>query len=294
MIRFDEAPERCRGAQPVIPAAAVDLDIYRADDTMYVASDRVVRYRGGQYTCWVRGEDLPDFAITGVDANPLNGDVWVSTNGGAYRYNQQFGWRGFTRPVLRSDFVKQVGFSDDGKVWVFSRGTSDSYVTLSGAQGEVYEQFSGWPTADKFAEVTESIYGVNTPTGTVWAFEASRPGLETYSSAGVALEDEVEFHPTPLSNRGGPLVVGPQGQLSRSTARGSSAGRRRAVRANYLGRRDFICGELRFGDYVGPNTDATRSDYRAGWMWSAHHYGLKLNETLYQTSNDLPVTVFEM
>ena len=31
------------------------------------------------------------FPITGVDVNPYNGDVWVSTNGGAYRYNQQFG-----------------------------------------------------------------------------------------------------------------------------------------------------------------------------------------------------------
>ena len=294
LIEFDEAPERCRGDQPVIPwAAAIDLDIYRLDDTMYVAfKDRVVRYRGGQYTCWVQGEDLPDFAITAVDVNPFNGDIWVSTNGGAYRYNQQFGWRGFTRPVLRSDFVKQVGFSEDGKVWVLSRANSDSYVTLSGAQGEFYEQFSGWPSVEKLAEITESIYGIITPTDTVWAFEASRPGLKSFSSAGVPREDEVEFHPTLLNNRGAPLVVGPQGQLLHQGLQLGllPPGEEDQITQINIGDETLSpLGELRFGVYVGPNTDATRSAYRPGvGMWSAHSYGLKLNETLYQTVNNLP------
>ena len=294
LIMFDEAPEPCRGDQPVIPwAAAVDLDVYRTDDTMYVAfADRVVRYRGGQYTCWVRGEDLPDFSINGVDVNPYNGDVWVSTNGGAYRYNQQFGWRGFTRPVLRSDLVNQVGFSDDGKIWVLSRGNSDSYVTLSGIQGEVYEQFTGWPAVHVMAEITESIFGVMSPTDNVWAYEASRSGLASYSSVGTFLEDEVQFHPSPLNNRGAPLIIGPQGQLLHQGYQLGVLpfGEDEEPEIINMGEETLSpVGEVRFGDYVGPNSDATRSDYRPGLgMWSAHHYGLKLNETLYQTSNDLP------
>jgi hypothetical protein len=76
--------------------------------------------------------------------------------------------------------VRQVGFSDDGRVWVFSRGTSDSYVTLQGAQGEQSTQFSGWPHEGVMAEVTESAFGVPAPTGSVWAFDAQRPGLRAY------------------------------------------------------------------------------------------------------------------
>jgi hypothetical protein len=291
---FDEAPEACRGSQPVIPwAAAVDLDIYRADDTMYVAfNDRVVRYRGGQYTCWVRGEDLPDFSITGVDVNPFNGDIWVSTNGGAYRYNQQFGWRGFTRPILRSDFVTQVGFSDDDRIWIFSRGTSDSHVTLQGPQGSIYEQFSGWPDVDVMADVTESIFGVNTPTNTVWAFDAQRPGLSSYTSSGQLITDEVTFHPTPLNNRGGPIVVGPQGQMIHQGNQLGllSLGEDEELEPIIIGEETFSAlGEIRFGDYIGPGSDATRSDYRPGvGMWSAHAYGLKFNDTLYVVDNGLP------
>lgn len=294
LIRFDEAPERCRGRHPVIPwAAAVDIDVYRADETLYIAfEDRVIRYRGGQYTCWVRGEDLPDFQINGVDANPYNGDIWVSTNGGAYRYNQQFGWRGFTRPILRSDLVRQVGFSDDGKVWVFSRGTSESYVTLQGTQGEIVSQFSGWPHEGVMADVTESPFGVPTPTGSVWAFDAQRPGLRTYRLDGTELEDEVEFHPTPLSNRGGPLVLGPQGQmLHQSYQLGFIPPDEDEVRVAINTEDGPLepLGEVQFMNYVGPSTDATRSDYHPSLgMWAAHPYGLTLNDTLYVVSDGLP------
>jgi hypothetical protein len=294
LITFDEAPERCRGRHPVIPwAAAVDLDIYRQDDTMYVAfSDRVIRYRGGQYTCWVRDEDLPDFQINGVDVNPYNGDIWVSTNGGAYRYNQQFGWRGFTRPILRSDFVQQVGFSDDGDVWIFSRGNSDSHVVLSGPQSERSQQFSGWPDPSVMADTTESIFGVKSPTDTVWAFDAQRPGLKTYSLNGSELNDEVNFHPTPLTNRGDALIVGPQGQmLHQSYQLGILSLAEDEVRVPFDmfdGQLEPV-GEVRFGPYIGPSSDSARSDYHPSQgMWGTHYYGLTLDDTLYTTEDGLP------
>ena len=295
LITFDEAPERCRGRHPVIPwAAAVDIDVYRTDDTLYIAfEDRVVRYRGGQYTCWVRGEDLPDFQINGVDANPYNGDIWVSTNGGAYRYNQQFGWRGFTRPILRSDLVRQVGFSDDGLVWVFSQGSSNSYVTLQGTQGEQYTQFSGWPSPNVMADVTESSFGVLTPTDTVWAFDAQRPGLQSYDLQGNLIGDEVEFHPSPLNNRGAPLVMGPQGQLLHQGFQlgilPPGEGEERTPINTTLDGPLTPLGDIRFMEYVGPAGDATRSDYHpALGMWSAHQYGLMLNDTLYVVEDGLP------
>ena len=294
LVAFDEAPEACRGSQPVIPwAAAVDLDIYRFDDTRYIAfSDRVIRYRGGQYTCWVRGEDLPDFPITGVDVNPYNGDVWVSTNGGAYRYNQQLGWRGFTRPILRSDFVSQVGFSDDGRVWILSRGSSESHVILQNEQGTLYEQLSGWPAVNVMADITESIYGIHTVINTVWAFDVQRPGLASYSGAGAIIDDDVDFHPSPLNNRGGPILVGPQGQMVHQGLQlGVIAfGEDAEPEPIDLGEETLsVIGELRFGPYVGPSSDATRSDFQAGLgMWSAHAYGLKFNNTLYTTENGLP------
>ena len=295
VIEFDEAPERCRGRHPVIPwAAAVDLDIYRDDDTMYVAfADRIVRYRGGQYTCWVRDEDLPDFQINGVDVNPHNGDVWVSTNGGAYRYNQQEGWRGFTRPILRSDFVQQVGFMSESEVWIFSRGQSESYATLSGFDFETTRSFSGWPNPALMADVTESLYGVHTPTGSVWAFAAQRPGLQTYNAQGAEVDDEVEFHPTPLDNRGGPIVIGPQGQLLHQ---GYQLGiippeDEAAVAEINLFEMTLtpVSGTLRFGEYVGPNPSATRSDaHPSQGMWGANAHGLTLNDTLYTPVDGLP------
>lgn len=290
--QYMEAPADCRDGQPVIPwGAAIDLDIYRNDDTVYTAFKGVViRYRGGQLTCWKRGDDLPDLAINGVDVNPYNGDVWVSTNGGAYRYNQQTGWQGFTRPILRSDRVQQVGFDADGRVWILSQENGNSYVILD---DDTFEQFSGFPSPQEMSEITESRFGIKTASQDIWYFDDNIPGLVAIDTNGSSPNQNLEFHPLLLDNKGDPLPIGPQGQmlhqgfqLSLLPYQGvdtpvAGGGRNQGPTFQPI-------GEASFTYYVGPAPQATRSDIDKGQgMWSASIYGVKLNDTLYTTEDGL-------
>lgn len=291
---FIEGPESCRDGQPVIPwAAAIDLDIYRADDTIYTAFKGVViRYKGGQLTCWKRGDDLPDLPINAVDVNPFNGDVWVSTDGGAYRYNQQSGWLGFTRPILRSDRVQQVGFTDDGRVWVLSREGTSSYVILD---GEIHEQHSGSPSAEEMATITESRFGVHSSSNTIWYFDADLPGLVSELPNGASGDPEITFHPLPLDNRGAPLITGPNGQLLHQgyqlvlTPSDEEEGTPVIGGGRNEGPSFALLGELGFGTYIGPAPESTRSEISPlKGMWSANSFGVKLNDTLYVEESGLP------
>ena len=289
-----EAPESCRDGQPVIPwGAAVDLDIYRPDNTQYTAfRGVVVRTRGGQITCWKRGDELPNLPINGVDVNPYNGDVWVSTDGGAYRYNQQTGWLGFTRPILRSDRVKQVGFSPDGRVWVLSKDETSSYVILSGPNGEQSQSQSGQPSPEVMASITESRFGVTSPSGATWFFDESIPGLSAIASGNIP-DGSIDFHPLLLSNTSAPLPEGPSGQLLHQGYQLTLvpfAGAEPPEPIPGPEDTEFIpIGESAFVDYVGPASGATRSRINSiQGMWSAHSFGLQFDDTLYIEEDGIP------
>jgi hypothetical protein len=135
------------------------------------------------------------------------------------------------------------------------------------------------------ADITESTYGVVSPSGSIWYFDETLPSLV---SQGQGAEEDVEFHPLALNNEGGPfslspyqhmvfqrhqlaLVPGPEGETPQGTV-------------------DFaLLGDVDFVPYIGPAPAATRADLDSTTgLWSAHAFGTQFNDTLYIEEDGLP------
>jgi ligand-binding sensor domain-containing protein len=287
-------------------AAAVGLDVDRLTGRVYVAFEgAVVRLDGGALRCWRRGVELPNHAVRDVSVSPLTGEVWASTDGGAYRYSPQVGWQGFTRPLLRSDKVQRVGFSADGRVWALSLELGVKSHAAFNPTTEVGQSASGWPAAHTLAALLPSPMGLRAPSGALWVFDEALPGLTALALSdlgaplSLSLSREPHFHPDPLDNTGAPLLEGPNGRLlhqghqliitpseaSATTPPTSPTSGAAPAPLTFVPSRST----LSFGPYVGFGADARRGAVSASQgVWGAHPEGLTYEGTLYTALDGLP------
>lgn len=291
----------CLSGGELIPwAAAIDLDVNRATGELFVAfEDAVVRLSpSGALRCWRRGAELPNHPIRSVSVNPhaqlgeRQGELWASTDGGAYRYDPALGWEGFTRPLLISDKVRRVGFGLDGQIWVLSLESDLKRTVIFDPDTEERVVRAGWPAAHEMAELLETEHGLRAPSGALWSFDEGLPGL--IASALDPLGDptnhnldlEPYFHELPLMSESAPLLAGPSGLLLyQGYALSLSAD---LNEAESLPSRDT----LSFTEYLGSGADGHRSAVtRSQGVWASHSDGLSFNETRYTTLDGLPSDV---
>lgn len=290
----------CLNGSDLIPwAAAVDLDLNRETGEVYVAfEDAIVRLSpSGALRCWRRGAELPNHAIRSVSINPHTqleeqGALWAGTDGGAYRYDSALGWEGFTRPLLVSDKVRRIGFGLDGRVWVLSLEADLKRTVIFDPETEAKEVRSGWPAAYEMAIILESEQGIRAPSGALWSYDESLPGLEATAidaQGNISSQDlnlEPHFHPLPLMNESAPLLAGPSGLLLYQ-------GYALSLSADLNETEAFPSRDtLSFASYFGNGSDGHRSAIsRAQDIWSTHSDGLSFNETRYTTLDGLPSNV---